>query len=257
MSKKVLIIIFLFIVSGVSLLFKTTLNPDEILLPPSLSHPFGTDDLGRDILLLTLQGTWVTFTKSFLVLIPSLILGLALGVISALFINKLPDLLIIWMAETIRSLPGILIIIVLLSFGFDPYLSLIIFFWLPVWRMFRALFSEVRTWTFYEAAIALGYSRWQALVKHGIPNMLTRIIPLIVGTYSEIIGSFLVIDFLSLNRNTNIPTLGNLLSESMKLGVRSAWVWLPALFLIAGFFLDVYLIINEYVQREGGKKLTV
>ena len=107
------------------------INLENRFAPSSFAHPFGTDELGKDVLLVTLLGINNSFKNIFGVFFVSAIVGLFLGVISSLFYGKLIDTLIVLLSESLRAFPGLLLVLTIVSLGGGIITALLIYFWIP------------------------------------------------------------------------------------------------------------------------------
>lgn len=226
------------------------IQTEQILLPPSLSHPLGTDDLGRDVLVLTLVAGRYSLSRAMFILLLSFSVGFPLGFLSGFAVRGLVDRLLVIVAEALRSLPGLLIVIIILSFGGGIIAAMTVFFWIPIWRVTRVVVSEAVTERYFEAAITLGHSWLSALYAHVLPNTLPRVAPVLVATFAEILASIAAVEFLGIGVPADEPSLGRVLASSMRLGPRAGWVWVPTLLVLQIGILLLYLTVSRTVQIE-------
>jgi len=147
--------------------------PNEKLLPPSARHPFGTDDLGRDLLVRVLHGGRVSIAVGITAVLITLIIGVAGGA-AAGFYGGVADSLVMRLADVMLSIPVFLIILLstsILSPGFVLLCALIgSVQWMEVARLVRASVISTSALEFVSAARALGLPRVRILLRHVLPH---------------------------------------------------------------------------------------
>jgi len=148
-------------------------------LPPSLEHPLGTDELGRDILSRILVGARYTFGLSVLSVIAGASIGTLLGLISG-YRGGLWDTVIQRVNDILLAFPTILLAIALVAFLGQGVHSLVIAIAvssMPVYvRLVRASVLQVVTEDYVVAAKMLGLSEWSIMVKHILPNVMAPVL---------------------------------------------------------------------------------
>jgi len=196
---------------------------DAQLLPPSFSHLFGTDHLGRDILSRVLYGGRISLAIGLLSTVVSMAVGTAYGCISGFFSRRL-DMAMMRLVDVLYSLPYMFLVIILIFlFGRNLYalfLALGLVQWLTVARVVRGQVLSLRNEDFVEAARALGVGRFKILLRHILPNVMG--IVLIYGslTVPSVILQESFLSFLGLN--VQPCTWGVLISEGRDY-MDSAW----------------------------------
>ncbi len=148
-------------------------------LPPSLEHPLGTDELGRDILSRILVGARYTFGLSVLSVIAGASIGTLLGLISG-YRGGLWDTVIQRVNDILLAFPTILLAIALVAFLGQGVHSLVIAIAvssMPVYvRLVRASVLQVVTEDYVVAAKMLGLSEWSIMVKHILSNVMAPVL---------------------------------------------------------------------------------
>jgi peptide/nickel transport system permease protein len=225
-----------------------SIQAERILLPPSLMHPLGTDDLGRDVLQLTLVAARYTLSRSLIILTIAFGLGFPLGFVSGLKIRGGLDQLVVFVAEALRSIPGLLTVIMILNFGGGIVAAMSAFFWISIWRLTRIVVSEAVTERYFEAAIALGHSLLSALYAHVLPNTLPRLIPVLVASFAEVLSAIAAVEFLGIGVPVDEPSLGRVLASALRLGPRAIWVWVPTLLALQVGILLLYLTVSTFLH---------
>jgi peptide/nickel transport system permease protein len=141
--------------------------------PPSTSHPFGTDFLGRDVLAELIWGSYPSIFVSVSAAIGAVIIGLMFGVISGYFGRIEP--LFTGAADIILAFPGIPLLLLIGSlFTINDAivaLLLILVLWAPVARTIRSSVLSVRERPFVEAAKTSGMGNWQVIRRVIIPQV--------------------------------------------------------------------------------------
>src|SRR6266513_3959229 len=157
----------------------------QSLQGPSADHPFGTDDLGRDIFARSLWGGRVSIAVGLTAVIIAITLGMTIGALAGFFgrldnpLMRLTDLFL-----SLPVLPLLLVIIYLfrdsLRAAFGPELGIFLMIvgvigilnWMPVARLVRASFLSLKQKEFVEAARSIGDPDSRIIMKHIIPNVL-------------------------------------------------------------------------------------
>ncbi len=198
-------------------------SPSELdlqarLTPPSGSHWFGTDELGRDIFSRVLYGARISLGVSSGVVGLSLALGLVAGFASGFFGGALDTVLNVYVTNAFLSLPGILLAIAFVAFVGPGLLNVVIALALSGWiayaRLVRAQVVSVKGREFVEAARALGASDLRVMVRHILPNILP---PLLVQAAVGLAGAVLAeatLSFLGLGVPPPAASWGAMLNDA-------------------------------------------
>ena len=139
------------------------LHFDAILQPPSWSHPFGTDDLGRDVFTRVAYGSHVDYEVAFLATAGALLIGVTLGAIAG-YVGGLTDRVIMRLADIILAFPYLIFVIAFVAiFGVGVegiYVGLIAFGWAMFARLTRAALLVLRELPYIRVAETLGLTRF-------------------------------------------------------------------------------------------------
>lgn len=235
-----------------------TVPIDEIdftarLQGPSLAHPFGTDDLGQDLLARILYGGRISLAVGFTAMFVAVGVGTTIGAIAGMAGGKL-DAALMWLTDLFLSLPQLPLLLLIIYLFRDslkdvvgPEMGIFIlivavigaFNWMPVARLVRAQFFSLREKEFVEAARALGASRMRLVLRHILPNALG---PVIVAATIDIAAAIIAestLSFLGLGFPPDIPTWGRLLFDAKdNLDFAPHWALFPGL----AIFLTVLTI---------------
>jgi len=188
------------------------------LMPPSASHWFGTDELGRDILSRVIYGARVSMLVGSCVVAASLTLGLIFGSIAGYYGGFLDRFLNVIVMNAFMSFPGILLAIAFVAFlgpgMFNLVLALSIGGWVGYARLVRAQVLAVKEREFVEAARALGASDVRIITRHILPNIIQ---PVIVQAAIGMAGAILAeatMSFLGLGVPPPTATWGAMLNDA-------------------------------------------
>jgi len=229
------------------LVYKVGINDIDFqarLAGPSLKHPLGTDDLGRDLLARVLYGGRISLAVGFAAMLVAIVVGVTIGAIAGISRGWI-DTALMWVTDLFLSLPQLPLLLVLIFFFRDPlksvfgpeagiFLLIVVviggFRWMPVARLVRAQFFSLREKEFVEAARALGASTQRQVVRHILPNSLG---PVIVAATIDVAAAIIAestLSFLGLGFPPDIPTWGRILFDAKDyLDIAMHWSMFPGL----------------------------
>jgi peptide/nickel transport system permease protein len=217
----------------------TRLDPVMRLKPPSAQHWFGTDHLGRDLLLMCLSGGRISMLIGVSVASLSLAVGSVLGLLT--MASRAADLLLMRLADGLMAIPAILIAITLVSISEASVASLILALSVPeiprVMRIVRSAVLSLREASFVEVARMGGCSWSRVLAVHMLPNTLPLLI--VQGTYT-VANAILVesgLSFIGLGVPAELPSWGRIIAEGrLFLQLFPYQVLIPGILLAAAVF---------------------
>jgi peptide/nickel transport system permease protein len=187
------------------------------LSPPSLAHPCGTDELGRDILSRLIYGARISMLVGSSVVLGALFLGLVIGSIAGYYGGKVDRFVNVILMNAFLSFPGILIAISFVAFRgpgiFNLILALCLGGWVGYARLVRAQVLAAREREYVEAARALGASDWRIITRHILPNIIQ---PVIVQAAIGMAGAVLAeatMSFLGLGVPPPTASWGSMLND--------------------------------------------
>ncbi len=220
---------------------------------PSWAHPFGTDDLGQDILARLLYGGRISLAVGLAAMVVAITVGVLVGALAGMSSGRV-DVVLMWLADLFLALPQLPLLLMLiylfrdaLKTAFGPeggVFALIVVVigglrWMPAARLVRAQFLSLREKEFVEAARALGASRSRQVVRHILPNALG---PVIVAGTIDVAAAIIAestLSFLGLGFPPDIPTWGRVLFDAKDyLDIAPYWALFPG----AAIFLTVLSI---------------
>jgi len=236
-----------------------TADLHQRLLGPSLDHPLGTDEIGRDHLARLLYGGRVSLTVGLIAALFSAVIGTIIGICAGYFGGRL-DSLLMRITDSVIALPLLPLLIVLAAvdltkLGFpeavadseDMSLYRIVIIvslvgWTTVARLVRAETLSMRKREFVRAAVALGADTNRILLTHILPNVVSPIVVATTLSVGNIILFESVLSFLGLGIQPPVASWGNMLSNAQDL------VWSsPELATWPGLFIFVTVIAFNFL----------
>lgn len=206
---------------------------NALMQGPSLAHPLGTDELGRDLFVRLLYGGRISLLVGLVAAVFSALIGAVVGILAGYFGGRLDDLLM-RLTDGIIALPILPLLIVLAAVDLTKiglpasaansedislYRIIVItalFGWTGVARLVRGATLSLKEREFVRAAIAMGASPWRVMRVHILPNAIS---PIIVATTLSVGGIILfesVLSFLGLGIQPPIPSWGNMLNGAQE-----------------------------------------
>ncbi|MCZ2527832.1 ABC transporter permease [Streptomyces sp. HB2AG] len=208
------------------------------LLPPSWAHPFGTDDLGRDLLLRCVHGLRVSLLVGVVAALAATVVGTAVGA-SAGALGGRADRAVMRVVDAFSSVPHLLMgifVVAMFRPGVWPVVaSVALTHWLTTARIVRAEVLSLRTRPFVDAAVSGGASRWRVGVRHLLPGVLPQAGLAAVLMVPHAIWHESALSFLGLGLPTHRASLGTMIQAAR--GSLLAGDWWPTLF--PGLFIIV------------------
>lgn len=220
---------------------------------PTLAHPFGTDDLGQDLLARLLHGGRISLAVGVTAMLISLSVGLLVGALAGYY-GGLLDHLLMRLTDLFLALPQLplLLLVVYLFRDFvrqalGPEAGVFVLIvavigalrWMPAARLVRAQFLSLREQDFVQAARGLGAGARRQIVRHILPNALG---PVVVAASLDVAAAIIAestLSFLGLGFPPDIPTWGRILFDAKdNLDVAPHWALFPG----TAIFLTVLAI---------------
>lgn len=207
-------------------------------LNPSWEHPFGTDLLGRDMLIRTVKGLSVSISVGVVASSVSAVIALFVGVIAATGRSWL-DHFMNWLIDLVMGIPHT-VLLILISFACGKGLKGVLIgvaltHWTGLARIIRSEVLQIRSQQYIEVSRKLGHSSWWITVHHILPHMIPQFIIGLILMFPHAIMHESGLTFLGFGLPPEQPAIGIILSESMKYLSTGMW-WLA-------FFPGVMLVI--------------
>ena len=210
------------------------LNPINRLRPPQSGIWFGTDMFGRDLWARTLWGSQISLVVGISVATLSTVIGLTIGLLVGY--NRIADAIIMRIMDGLMSIPTILLAIALMSLFGASVPNVIIAITIPevprVVRLVRSVVLTIREMPYVEAAVSIGTSTFNVLLRHILPNTVA---PLIVQATYVCAAAVLIeaiLSFLGAGTPPEIPSWGNVMAEGRTYFQIASWIiFFPGVFL--------------------------
>jgi len=208
-------------------------RPEQISLAdrwgvPSRTHPFGTDELGRDVISRAMYAGRISLSVGYLSALGVAVVGTVAGV-AAGYYGGLTDSVLMRVVDILLAVPTIplyLIMAALLPGGGVARIIFIfvLFGWTGVSRLVRSQVLSLRQQDFVEAARALGASELRIMLRHLVPNAMA---PIIVAT-TLAVGGFILgesaLSYLGLGIQPPTPSWGNMLQRAQEYVLNASWL---------------------------------
>ncbi|MBE6049363.1 MAG: ABC transporter permease [Clostridium sp.] len=191
---------------------------------PSGSHIFGTDALGRDLLVRVMYGARYSLIIAVAATAINLVIGVFYGGVAGFIGGKL-DNVMMRIVDILYSIPTIIYVILLMAFFsgsegssgiMNIIIALAISYWVGMARIVRGDILQLKQQDFVLAAKSLGASKFRILCRHLIPNCLGSIIVTMTLLVPEAIFTEAFLSFLGLGLNAPLASLGTLCNDAMK-----------------------------------------
>ncbi len=223
---------------------------------PSASHPFGADDLGRDLLARSLYGGRISLLVGFVAMLIAVGLGTLIGALAG-FLGGIFDQISMRVVDLFLSLPVLPLLLLTVYLFRDPVTSALgqetgIFVivvtmigalsWMLTARIVRAAFLSIKEKEFVEAAHALGVGQAAIMFRHILPNALSPIIVSATLGIGAAIITESTLSFLGVGFPPDTPTWGRLVTD----GYQYLQV-APHLALIPGFLIFITVLSINFV----------
>ncbi len=255
------VILFFFLVSAFPSLF-TSQNPGRIdvaniLRPPSVAHPLGTDDLGRDVLARVVYGARVSLKVGFVAVGIATAIGLIVGLMAG-FYGRGVDAVLMRFVDIMLCFPTFFLILAVIAFLSPSIVNIMAVIgltgWMGVARLVRAETLSLKERDFVAAARAQGAGTGRILFRHILPNALA---PILVAATLGVAGAILTesaLSFLGIGVQPPTPSWGNILTTGKNY---IAFAWWLSLFPGLAILVTVlgYNLLGEGIRDAADPRL--
>jgi peptide/nickel transport system permease protein len=214
---------------------------------PSLAHPLGSDELGRDVLGRLLYAGRVSLTIGLAIAAVSVLIGLPIGVASGFYGGRFDDVSNA-VIQTLSNIPDMFLLILLsVTLRPDPLMLAVIIGalgWMGTARQVRALAFSIRERDYVVAARSMGASDGELMARHIFPNLFS-IVTVIAGF--SMAGGILAesgLSYLGLGVRPPTPSWGNMLNNSLENVSRAPWLVIGPGLMIGLTVLCIFLIAD-------------
>jgi peptide/nickel transport system permease protein len=201
------------------------------LRSPSWDHPFGTDDLGRDLLLRSVYGLRVSLTVGVAAALVAALLGVAVGCLAGAVGGRV-DRLVMRAVDTFTAVPHLLMGIFLVAMfrpGIWPVVASVgLTHWVSTARIVRAEVLSLRGRPFVDAAVSGGAGRLRVVRRHLVPAVLPRAALAAVLMVPHAIWHESALSFLGLGIPAHQASLGTMIDDAR--GALATGHWWPTVF---------------------------
>ena len=194
-------------------------DPVHRLGGPSAAHPFGTDEIGRDVLSRLAHGGQITITVGISAMLTALLLGVLVGA-TAGFYGGAADAILMRLTDAMLAIPSFFLVLVVVTVlgSAIPTLVLVIggLSWMSVARV---VYGETLRWKhaeFVVAAESLGAPPWRILTRHVLPQA----VPVLLVSATLGVGTAILtesaVSYLGLGVQPPVPSWGNMLQRAQQ-----------------------------------------
>lgn len=195
--------------------------------PPSVAHPLGTDDVGRDVLSRLIHGTRISLRVSLLSTAIGLVVGTVVGLVSGYY-GGWVDTIMMRLTDIFLAFPLLLLAIALVA-ALGPnensaFLALGVVTWPYIARLARGQTLSLKNYEFITASQAAGANNLRILFIHILPNMLTPLIVYATLNIANIILAESALAFLGLGAQPPTPSWGSMLADTRSFLLSAPWL---------------------------------
>lgn len=237
----------------------------DAYLAPSLAHPFGTDQFGRDVMVRSFAAAKIDYLIPGIAVTVSVVVGSMLGVLAAIS-GRRADWLLLRVTDAIIAFPFVVLVLVLvvvvgadfsllgLPDGAAPALAAIVLTgWAYYARLARSQALSLRNRDFVAAARLMGYSNLRITVRHILPTVLATSLAYAVGDLIVTVALIASLSFLGAGVAPPTPEWGQMMYEGRDVLETAWWLTLFPATLIAISSLALATIADAMVARLEGR----
>jgi len=204
-------------------------DPAARLLPPSLAHPFGTDNFGRDVLSRVIWGTRIDLQIAVIGVIFPFMIGTAVGTVAGFF-GGWTDAFFMRVIDVVLAFPFLVLmlsIITILGPGLGSfYIAMALVGWVSYARLIRAQILVLKTQDFAVAAASLGFSRSRIMFRHLLPNALSGSLVFVMSDAVLVLLNGAAISYLGFGVQPPIAEWGVMVAEAQGFITQAWWITL-------------------------------
>ena len=199
----------------------------DSIKPPSAEHPFGTDKMGRDILVRVLYGARTSLSSTFILVAVIFVLGSFLGILAGYF-GGVVDAVIMRLADMMIAFPGLVLAIavagILGASTRNAIIAVAVVSWPKYARLARSLVMKIRHTDFVAAATVTGSRTPYMLWKYMLPNTITTLIITAATDIGGMMMELAALSFLGFGAQPPAPEWGSMLNEGRNFMQSAPWL---------------------------------
>ncbi|HEX9495196.1 MAG TPA: ABC transporter permease [Candidatus Limnocylindria bacterium] len=220
-------------------------DPARALAGPSGAHPFGTDELGRDVLSRLMHGAQVTLLVGVASMLAALVLGVLVGGLAGFYGGWL-DALLMRLTDAMLAVPAFFLILVVVTVAGSSVATLVLVIgglsWMPVARVVYGETLRWKTAEFVQAAESLGVAPARILARHVLPQTIPSLVVAATLGVAYAILTESAVSYLGLGIQPPTPSWGNMLQRAQQYVFTA-----PSLALYPGISITVVVLAFNFL----------
>lgn len=232
--------------------------------PPSFSHPFGTDTVGRDVFVRTWLGGRNDLMMVVMVVVASSVIGTLVGVVAAMS-SRVTDSILMRITDALISFPGMIIVMAIalvfsdmgevgpLPRGALPaVIAIVVINWASYTRLVRGEALSLRSRDFITAATLLGYSKARIVRRHLLPNLATTVVAYMVVDAIVAVVTIAGMPFIGAGIQPPAPEWGSLMLAGTTVLYTAWWVTVMPGVVVTVYGIALSLIADSLLAEVDG-----
>ena len=224
------------------------------LRPPSLQHPFGTDNFGRDVLSRVIWGTRVDLQIAVIGVVLPFLLGTIVGAVAG-YVGGIVDTFFMRVADVMLAFPFLVLVLAVLAVlgpGLSSfYVAMALVGWVTYARLVRARILVLKNTDYAVAAVSLGFSRFRIMFRHLLPNALTGSVVFATSDATRVLLNGAAISYLGLGVQPPTAEWGVMVAEGQSFLTTAWWITLAPGAAIVALALAFSLLGDGLADRLG------
>ncbi len=202
-------------------------NWDDMLKPPGPEHPFGTDNMGGDVLSRVIWGSRISLTVGVMVVVSAFIIGSVLGSLSSYF-GGIIDEVVMRVTDVFLAFPALILCMVAcaaLGRSLENMMLAMAITWWPTYaRIVRGQSLVIREQKYIEAARAIGGKDGHIILRHLLPNSLSPLIVQASMDFGNVILTAAALSFIGFGAPPGTAEWGRMVSDGASYMMSSPWI---------------------------------